>query len=180
MRFSTRRFCSVSLCGLPLCGWAVVAPRCFHFTITELTVDPTRAGQKFDELTCWKGGILWRCHVKSLTSSVRPFYCQWLSMKIAWLGAWFYTPVSNGCDWNSRIHSIEEVSTYFCIYSVCIMNWFVYKLHFTSSSKRVTKAVLKQAAQFWYFGSLIGLLTNQISSEKELTWKIWCDWSKVQ
>jgi hypothetical protein len=36
-RFSTRRPCSVSLCGLPLRGWAVVAPRCFHFTITALT-----------------------------------------------------------------------------------------------------------------------------------------------
>ena len=41
------------------------------------------AGQKFDELTCWKGGILWQCHVKSLSSSVRPFYCQCLSMVIA-------------------------------------------------------------------------------------------------
>ena len=55
-RFSTRWSCSVSLCGLPLCGWAVVAPRCFHFTITA---------QKFDSLTCWKGGILWRCHIES-------------------------------------------------------------------------------------------------------------------
>jgi hypothetical protein len=27
------------VCGLPLCGWAVVAPKRFHFTITELTVD---------------------------------------------------------------------------------------------------------------------------------------------
>ena len=34
--FSTR---SVSLCGLSLRGWAVVAPRCFHFTITAPTVD---------------------------------------------------------------------------------------------------------------------------------------------
>ena len=30
---------SVSLCGLLLHGWAVVAPRCFHFTMTVLTVD---------------------------------------------------------------------------------------------------------------------------------------------
>ena len=36
--FSTRWSRSVSLCGLTLCGWAVV-PRCFHFTITALTVD---------------------------------------------------------------------------------------------------------------------------------------------
>ena len=32
--FSTRRYRSVSLCGLPLCGGAVVAPRHFHFTVT--------------------------------------------------------------------------------------------------------------------------------------------------
>ena len=37
--FSIRRSRSVSLCGLPLCGWAVVAPWCLHFTITALTVD---------------------------------------------------------------------------------------------------------------------------------------------
>ena len=37
--FSTWQSRSVSLCGIPLCGWAVVAPRCFHFTITALTVD---------------------------------------------------------------------------------------------------------------------------------------------
>jgi hypothetical protein len=38
-RFSIRRSRSVSLCGLPLCGWAVDAPSCFHFAITALTVD---------------------------------------------------------------------------------------------------------------------------------------------
>jgi hypothetical protein len=37
--FSTRQSHSVSLCGLSLCGRAVVAPRRFHFTITALTVD---------------------------------------------------------------------------------------------------------------------------------------------
>jgi hypothetical protein len=37
--FSTRRSHSVSLCGLPLCGWVGVAPRHFHFIITALTVD---------------------------------------------------------------------------------------------------------------------------------------------
>ena len=39
MRYSTRRSCSVSLCGLPLFSWAFVAPRHFHFTIPALTVD---------------------------------------------------------------------------------------------------------------------------------------------
>jgi hypothetical protein len=37
--FSTQRSHSVSLCGLPFRGWAVIAPRCFHFRITALTVD---------------------------------------------------------------------------------------------------------------------------------------------
>jgi hypothetical protein len=37
--FSTRRIRSASLCGLPLWGWAVAAPKRFHFTITVLRVD---------------------------------------------------------------------------------------------------------------------------------------------
>jgi hypothetical protein len=40
--FSTRQSRSVSLCGLPLCGWAIVAPRHFHFTITGLTILPAQ------------------------------------------------------------------------------------------------------------------------------------------
>ena len=39
MRFGTRLSHSVNLCGLLRRGWAVVAPRCFHFTITAPTVD---------------------------------------------------------------------------------------------------------------------------------------------
>ena len=51
LAYSTRQSCSVSLCGLPLCSWAGVAPRFFHFTITALTVDrKSLAGQKFDWL----------------------------------------------------------------------------------------------------------------------------------
>ena len=41
---------------------------------------------------------------KSLSSSVRPFYCQCLSMEIAWRCARLYTFVIHGCGWNSRIH----------------------------------------------------------------------------
>ena len=37
--FSTWQSRSLSLLGLPLCSWAVVAPRHFHFTIAALTVD---------------------------------------------------------------------------------------------------------------------------------------------
>ena len=57
-------------------------------------------------------------HWKSLSSWVRPFYCQCLSMVIAWLCARRYTTISNGCGWSSRIHKFEGVSTYFCIYSI--------------------------------------------------------------
>jgi hypothetical protein len=49
-------------------------------------------------------------HWKSLSSSVRPVYWQCLSMEIAWLCAWFYTHVSNGCGW--KMHKFEWVSTY--------------------------------------------------------------------
>ena len=120
MRFSTWRSRSVSLCGLPLRGWAVVAPRHFHFTITALTVD--RGSSSRAEI--WQTDLLERWHPmtvpswKSLSSSVRTFYCQCLSMEIELLCARFYTPVSNGCGWNSWINSFEGVSTYFCIYSV--------------------------------------------------------------
>jgi hypothetical protein len=59
---STRRSHSVSLCGLPLCGWAVVAPRHFHFTITALAVDrAAQAGQ---------GGILWQCHTELFSRAI--------------------------------------------------------------------------------------------------------------
>ena len=110
---------SVSFCGLPLRGWAVVAPRRFHFTITALTVDwgsSSRAEMlRTDLLERWHPMTVPRW--KWLNSSVRPFYCQCLSMSIAFLWAWCYTPVSNGFGWNSRIHSFEGLSTYFCIYS---------------------------------------------------------------
>ena len=101
---STWWSCSVSLCGLPLRGWAV--PRLFHFTVTALTVD--RGSSSRAEI--WWTDLLERWHPmtvppwKSLSSSVRPFYCQRLSMEIAWRCARFYTPVCNMCGWNSWIH----------------------------------------------------------------------------
>jgi hypothetical protein len=113
MCFSTRRSRSVSLCGLPLHCCSVVSPRRFHFTITALTVDQG-SSRRAD---IWRTDLLERWHPmtvsrwKSLSSSVRPFYCQCLSMEISWQCAQFYTPVSNECGWNSRIHSFECVST---------------------------------------------------------------------
>jgi hypothetical protein len=78
MRFRTRWSHSVSLCGLPLRGWAVVAPRRFHFTIAALTVD--QGSSIWAEI--WWTDLLERWHPMtvsrwmSLSSSLRPFYCQ--------------------------------------------------------------------------------------------------------
>jgi hypothetical protein len=36
-----------------------------HLELTGATVSAALAGQKFDKLTCWKGGIPWWCRVES-------------------------------------------------------------------------------------------------------------------
>jgi hypothetical protein len=83
--------------------WACVA---YHFTITALTID--RGSSSRAEI--WSTDLLERRHPMpvprwdSVSSFIRPFYCQCLSMEIAWLCARFYTAVSNGCGWNSWIH----------------------------------------------------------------------------
>jgi hypothetical protein len=106
---STQRSRSVSLCGLPLCDVTynfAVEPLLFHVTITALTVEQGSSSRT----EIWRTDLLERWHPmtvprwKSLISSVRLFYCQCLSMEIARLRAQFYTPVSNLCGWNSRIH----------------------------------------------------------------------------
>ena len=120
MCFNTRRSSSVSLCGLSLRGWASAAPRHFHLKITALEVD--RGSSSRSEI--WRTDLLERWHPmtvprwKSLSSLVRPFYCQCLSMEIAWPCARYYTPFSNGCGWNSRIYKFQEVSTYIYTYSL--------------------------------------------------------------
>ena len=77
-RFGTQWSCSVSLCGLQLHGWAVVAPRHFHFTITALIVDRGSSSRaeifRTDLLERWHPMTV--PHWKSLSSSVRLFYCQ--------------------------------------------------------------------------------------------------------
>jgi hypothetical protein len=84
--FSTRLSRSVSLCGLPLRGWAVVAPRHFDFTITSLTVargSPIRAEIWQPDLWLWPmAAPRW----KSLISLVRPFYCQCLIIHLSATG----------------------------------------------------------------------------------------------
>ena len=88
-RFSTQLPRSVSLCGLRLRSWAAVAPRRFH--LTAVTVDRGSSSRA----DIWRTDLLVRCHPrtmprwKSLSSSVRPFYCQCLAMEIAWLCAQF-------------------------------------------------------------------------------------------
>ena len=72
-------------------------------------------------------------------------------------------------DWYKLIwcHSgkVQNIlTTYFKIYivtSVCV----------PSSVDTDTKAAFTQAAKFRFFSSLIGLLTNQINSEKDWMWK---------
>ena len=117
--------------GLPDCdAWFITPENAFPLLqspmamsfrpFQSLIVDRGRSSRA----EIWQTDLLERWHSvtvprwKSLSSSVRPFYCQCLSLEIAWLGARFYTPVSNGCGWNSRIHWFEGVSTYFCTSSV--------------------------------------------------------------
>ena len=82
--FSTRGSRSVILCGLPLHGWAVFAPRRFHFTINSSSW--TEICQT-DLLERWHPMTVSRW--KSMSSSESPFYCQCLSVEIAWLCARF-------------------------------------------------------------------------------------------
>jgi hypothetical protein len=98
----------------------LASARHFNFSITALTVDLGSSSRA----DIWLTDLLDRWHPvtvpcwKSLSSSVRPFYWQCWCMEIEWLCAQFYTLVSNGCGWNSRMHSFAGVSTYFCVCSV--------------------------------------------------------------
>ena len=114
MSFSTRRSRSLSLCGLPLHSWAVVAPRCFHFTITALAVDQGSSSMAeiwTDLLKRWHSMTVPRW--KSLSSSTATA-CLW---RLHGCGLDFIH-LSATVVAESWIHSFEEVSTYFCIYSV--------------------------------------------------------------
>ena len=74
--FSAQLSRSVRLCGLPPRGWAVVAPRRFHFTITTLDQGSSSRAEmgRTDLLERWHPMTVPRW--KSLSSSVRPIYCQ--------------------------------------------------------------------------------------------------------
>lgn len=95
--FRTQQSLTVSLCGIPLHGWAVVAPRYFHITITaqlQLT-GATLDGQKFEKLTYCKDAILrqyrWALHFD-------PLHCKlsYLSFRLSWL-LW----TCQWCGWGS-------------------------------------------------------------------------------
>ena len=137
--FRTRRSRSVSLCGLSFRGWDVVVPRCFHFTITALTVD--RGSSIRAEI--WWTDLLERWHPmtvphwKSLSSSVGPFYSQYLSMEIAWLGARFYTPVKTCLAGIAKSTHLKGCShtTLYMVYllfsSECFYHFWMSLRHFT-------------------------------------------------
>ena len=123
--FRTRRSHSVSLCGLPLCDWAVAAPRRFHFTKTALTVD--RGNSSRAEI--WQTDMLERWHHmmvprwKSLSSSVRLFYCQCLSMEIAWLCSILYIRQQRVCNANPQIWRGVHILLYIqCIQKVFFLS----------------------------------------------------------
>jgi hypothetical protein len=103
--YSLRSSAFCELVWSTTCGWTVVIPRRFYFTITALTVD--RGSCRRTEI--WQTDLLERWHPmtltrwKSLSSSVRPFYSQCLSMEIALLCAQFDTPVSNGCAQSTHL-----------------------------------------------------------------------------
>ena len=102
-RFSTRRSHSVSLCGLPLRGWAVVAPRCFHFTISVLIVDWSSSCMAeiwlVGKLASYDGATL-KVTEHFSKDLLLPMFVNWICMAVCSI----FTPVSNGCDSNSRIH----------------------------------------------------------------------------
>jgi hypothetical protein len=91
VRFSTQRSHSVRLCRVSLPGRAVLGPRRFQFTIIALTVRGISSRAEIwwtDLLERWDPMTM-PC-LKSLSSSVRPFYCQCLFMEFAWQCARFY------------------------------------------------------------------------------------------
>ena len=98
--YPLQRSHSVSLCGLPLRGWAVVAPRCFYFTITALTVDRAAlTRQKFYKLTN-SATLKVTEHFSNFSkATLLPMFVYGECM----LCAQFYTHVRIRCGGNSHI-----------------------------------------------------------------------------
>ena len=127
--FHTRRSRSVSLCGLPLCGWAVVAPRCFHFTITALTVDCGSSSRaeilQTDLLERWHTMTMPRW--KLLSSSVRPFYSNVCLWRLNGCVLNLFTPFSNGCGW--KLKPCIILSSKYVKHAIFVWNWFGLNQH---------------------------------------------------
>ena len=85
---------SVNLNSLPFHGEAVVAPRCFHFTITALTIVWGRSSWGIN-FTNWLGTKVPR---DSATFKVTELFRTTRSTA----SAWFYPPASNGYGRNTR------------------------------------------------------------------------------
>ena len=108
MLFCTQRSRSVNLCGLPHRGWAVVAPRRFHFTISALRVDWSSSSRAdilrtdFGKMASYDGATLshWALLLPMLVFGDFMAVCS----------IWY-----NRCGWNSQIQSFEGVSTYVCV-----------------------------------------------------------------
>jgi hypothetical protein len=96
---------------------AMVAPRRVHFTVDRGSSSRAEIWQT-DLLERWNPMTV-PCK-KTLTSSVRPFYCQCLSMEIASLCAWFYTPVSNSCGWNCESTNFRCVHILLYVWCNCM------------------------------------------------------------
>ena len=103
-RFSTWGCLSVSLCGLPLHGWAIVAPICFHFTKTALTVD-------------WGSSSRGRNLMNWLVGKVAPYDGAMLKVTELFSKA-ILLPMFVYGDCMDFIAKSTHLSTYFCIYRV--------------------------------------------------------------
>lgn len=101
MCLSTRWLCSVW--GLPLCGWAVVAPKRSHFTTTALAVDRGRSRRAdISQTDLWPSfhPMMVPC-LKPLSSLQPILICTWLSMEISWPCADCMQLLAKNCGWNT-------------------------------------------------------------------------------
>ena len=94
--FSAQRSRSVSLCGLPLRGWAVVARRRFHFTITALTVD--RGSSSRANIMNWFVGNV--ASYDGATLKVIELFCKAILLPV-----FVYGDCMHGCVLNFIHHS---------------------------------------------------------------------------
>lgn len=90
----------------PLQGWAVVAPRCFHFTIIALIVDWGRSSRiEISQTDLWRRQLPMTVPgLKSLRFLRTILISKCLTMKVSLTCANSCIPVNNGCGWNTWTH----------------------------------------------------------------------------